>query len=208
MRAAGDREGRALRVGAIDVAGKAELGRGKGEHAAELAAAEDADDHARADQRQRQSSSDGTFVDRRRLGHPPAVEAARDLVAEEGEHGGGEEGGVDRAGTADGKRPDRNAGRHLDDRKEAVLPAERLRFDRHAEHRQRRQRGAHAGQMRRAAGAGDDDLVAGPAGAFAEGDQPVRRAVRGDDAVVMARCRANRAYPRRGAASPSPTGCP
>ena len=43
----------------------------------------------------------------------------------------------------------------------------------------------HAGQMRGAAGAGDDDLVAGAAGALGEGDQPVGRAVGRDDAVVM-----------------------
>ena len=44
----GDGEGRALRIGAVDVAGEAELGRGHRQHAAELAAAEDADDHRRA----------------------------------------------------------------------------------------------------------------------------------------------------------------
>ena len=45
----GDRERRALRVGAIDVAGEAKLGGGERQHAAELSAAEDADDHARRD---------------------------------------------------------------------------------------------------------------------------------------------------------------
>ena len=44
----GDGEGRALRVGAVDVAGEAELGRGHRQHAAELAAAENADDRRRA----------------------------------------------------------------------------------------------------------------------------------------------------------------
>ena len=54
-----------------------------------------------------------------------------------------------------------------------------MRFDRHAEHRQRRQRRHHAGQMRGAAGAGDDDFEAAPARRLGIGDQTVRRAVRG-----------------------------
>jgi hypothetical protein len=40
--------------------------------------------------------------------------------------------------------------------------------------------------MGRAAGAGDDDLVAGAPGALRKSDQPVGRAVSGDDAVVVA----------------------
>src|SRR5690349_1610486 len=87
-------------------------------------------------------TGDGSFivrralVDGRRLGHAPAVEPAGNLVAEQSEHGRGEEGSIDRARAADGERPDRHAGRHLDYRQEAVLAAERLRFDRHAEDRE------------------------------------------------------------------------
>ena len=55
----GDGEGRALRVGAIDVAGEAEFGGGDGQHAPELAAAENADDHARPERRSDHSSSLG-----------------------------------------------------------------------------------------------------------------------------------------------------
>ena len=79
----------------------------------------------------------------------------------EREDRGGKERGVDGAGASDGERADRNAGRHLDDGERLSWPAKRLGFDRHAEHRQRRHRGGHAGEMRRAAGAGDDDLEAG-----------------------------------------------
>ena len=39
--------------------------------------------------------------------------------------------------------------------------------------------------MRSAAGAGDDHLVAGGLGALGEGKQPVRRAMRRDDAFVV-----------------------
>ena len=65
-------------------------------------------------------------------------------------------------------------------------PDSAFEFDRHAEHRQRRQRRRHAGQMRGAAGAGDDDLVAGSLGALGELVEPVGRAVRRDDPPVVA----------------------
>ena len=61
---------------------------------------------------------------------------------------------------ADGERADRDAGRHLHDRQQRIESVERLRLHRHAEHRQRRLRRRHARQVRRAAGARDDDLQA------------------------------------------------
>ena len=48
--------------------------------------------------------------------------------------------------------------------KQAVHALKTVGFDRHAEHRQRRPGGAHAGQMRGAAGAGDDHLQTAFAG--------------------------------------------
>ena len=52
--------------------------------------------------------------------------------------------------------PDRNAGRHLDDRQQAIHALERLAFDRNAEHGKRGHRRRHARQMSGSAGAGDD----------------------------------------------------
>ena len=96
----------------------------------------------------------------------PGVEPLGERSSDERQHRGREQRRIDRAGLADGQRADRNAGRHLHDREQAspCLPAPCV-FDRHAEHRQRRHRRRHAGQMRRAAGAGDDHLEAAAFGA-------------------------------------------
>ena len=88
---------------------------------------------------------------------------------------------VDGAGAADGQRADRNAGRHLHDREQRIMPVQRLRLDRHAKHRKRRQGCDHARQMRRAAGARDDHLEARRLRALGEIEEPLRRAMRGDD---------------------------
>ena len=93
-----------------------------------------------------------------------------------------EQPGVGRARLADRQRADRDAGRHLHDRVQRILPLERLGLDRHAEHRQMRQRGDHARQVRRAAGPGDDDLEAPVARALGILDQPSGGAVGGNDA--------------------------
>ena len=61
--------------------------------------------------------------------------------------------GVRGAAVADGQRADRHAARHLHDRQQRIHALERAALDRHAEHRQRRVRGHHPGQVRRAAGA-------------------------------------------------------
>ena len=103
----------------------------------------------------------------------------------QGQHGGGKQRGVDRARLADGQRSDRNAGRHLDDGKQRILPGQGLRFDRHAENRQRGQRRGHARQMRGTPGARDDDLEARRLCAPGEIVEPFGRAVGGDDALVM-----------------------
>ena len=86
----GDGEGRALRVGAVDVAGEAELGRGHRQHAAELAAAENADDHARPERRRithRRSGRSSTAADwatrqpSRRLATPSSKRASTEAAS-------------------------------------------------------------------------------------------------------------------------------
>ena len=102
------------------------------------------------------------------------------------QHARGEQRRIDGAGLADRERADRHARRHLHDGIERVDARQRLRFDRHAEHRQRGHRRRHAGQVRGAARAGDDDLDAGRLRALGEGVEPVGRAVGRDDALVVA----------------------
>ena len=70
---------------------------------------------------------------------------------------------------------DRNAGRHLHDRQQRIDAAKHGRLDRHAQHRQARLGGAHPGQVRGPAGAGDDDLDA-------RDSRPARRSRRADPA--------------------------
>jgi hypothetical protein len=82
---------------------------------------------------------------------------------------------------ADRQRPDRYATRHLGNGKQAIHTFQCMAFDRHPQHRQRGHAGGHPGQMRRAAGAGDDDLKAPVARAFGVIDQPPWRAMRRDD---------------------------
>ena len=100
------------------------------------------------------------------------------------ENGGGEQRGVDRARLADGERSDRHAARHLHDGEKRIHALQRIRFDRHAENGQGGHGGGHARQMRRAAGAGDDDLESFRLRALGEGHEPVRRAMGGYDARV------------------------
>ena len=134
----------------------AEAGCGHGQHPAELAAADDADGRVEG-QAGGHASSVGCSA-------TLAVWAARQASRRVGQrlvgkrqHRGREQGGIGRAGLADGERSDGNAGRHLDDGKQRILARQRLRFDRHAEHRQRGHRRGHAGKVGRTAGAGDDD---------------------------------------------------
>jgi hypothetical protein len=81
--------------------------------------------------------------------------------------------------------PTGNAGRHLDDRQQAIHALQRLAFDRHAEHRQRGHRRRHAGQMRRAAGAGDDQLEPALRRRMGIIVEPLGRAVGRDDPRFM-----------------------
>ena len=103
----------------------------------------------------------------------------------ERQHACGKQGCVDGAGLADRERANRHAGRHLHDGVERIDALERLRFDRHPEHRQRRHGSRHAGQVCGPSGAGDDHFDAGRFGALGEGIEPLRRAVRRDDMRII-----------------------
>src|ERR1019366_4890023 len=72
------------------------------------------------------------------------------------EDGDGEQGGVHGAGLSDAERSDRDAGRHLNRRKERVEAFQGNAFHRDAEHGQDRMRGEDAREMRGTAGGGDD----------------------------------------------------
>ena len=77
-----------------------------------------------------------------------------------GEDGHRQQAGIRCAGLADGKRAHRNAARHLHDREQRIETLQRGALHRDAEHRDDGMCGDHAGQMRGAAGARDDDFDA------------------------------------------------
>ena len=85
--------------------------------------------------------------------------------------------------------------RHLHDRQQRVDPAQHLALDRHAQHRQDRDRRQHPRQVRRPAGAGDQHLQAPPLGLAAVAKQPLRRPVRRDHLAPRTGCPA-RSGPR------------
>ena len=113
--------GDALLVGREDVRVIAELGRGGREHAAELAAAEDADGRSggEAASCQRLSGyrhSSGVGGDGVGLCGAPGFEALGQRIVGRREDRGRQKASVDRAGLADRERADRDAAGHLDDR--------------------------------------------------------------------------------------------
>ena len=136
------------------------------------------------------------------------LEPPIELRVGERQDGGREQRRVDGAGLADGERADRHAARHLHDGVEAVEARERLRFHRHAEHGQRRQRSGHARQMRGAARPGDDDLEASALRRSREFVKALGRAVRGDDASLIGDRELVQRLGGSGASFPSRTGCP
>ena len=102
-----------------------------------------------------------------------------------GEDADGQQPGV--AGVADRDRRDRDAGRHLHDRQQRVHAVEVLQRHRHADDRQRRDRGEHARQVGRSPGAGDDAPASPrPAASLAVGEHLVGHPVRGDDVGLEA----------------------
>ena len=85
------------------------------------------------------------------------------------------------ARVADRDRRDRHAGRHLDDRQQRVEAVEVLEGDGYADHRQRRHRGEHPGQVGRSPGAGDDHPEPATRRLLAVGQHLLRHPVRRDD---------------------------
>ena len=152
------------------------------EHAPELAAAQHADGGAGQDDAVHGSVSCAHL--RGLLGAERAQPLAQ-LGARRGEDRHRQQAGVGRAGLADRQRADRHAAGHLHDRQQRVEALERGALHRHAEHRQHRVRRHHAGQVRRAAGAGDDHLDAARLGALRELRHPHRRAVGRDDCLLV-----------------------
>ena len=101
------------------------------------------------------------------------------------EDGGGEERGVDGAGSADGKRANGYATGHLRDGQERIETFEGFGFHGDAEDRKNGFRGGHARKMGSAACAGDDDLEAALFGGFRVFEKQIRSAVGGDDTRFM-----------------------
>ena len=111
-------------LGGEDVSAQADFERRHRQHAPKLPGA-----RCRSSRRDLKSSpgglgrhavTRGTLGDFGRALGPPRREARRELFVAQRQHGRGEQRRVDRAWLADRQRPDRNAGRHLDDRKKAV----------------------------------------------------------------------------------------
>jgi hypothetical protein len=88
---------------------------------------------------------------------------------------------IGRARRADGHGGHGKALGHLENGIETVDTRQRLGLHRHADHRDARFGGHHAGQMRRPARARDDDLQAAFHGRLAIGPEPVGRAMGRDD---------------------------
>src|ERR1035437_1440567 len=108
-----------------------------------------------------------------RLGVAEGLEAGPQRGIGESENLGRKQGRV--FGTPDGDRGHGDSLGHLDDREERVKAAVHLCGDRHADDRQDRLGRAHARQMRRAAGSGDEDADAAFLGAPYEAQQERRR---------------------------------
>ena len=181
----GDLAGGRVGVGRKSVDAIAHAAGGDREHAAELAAAQHADGRAREDWLRFLPICRGILQDFCGLLFAEGAEFFAQLGARVGEDRDGEQSGVDRAGFADGERGHGNSGGHLHDREQRIHAFQRLAFDGNAEHRQNRVRGGHAGQMGRAARAGDDDFEAALGCSGSVFGQQLRRAMRGDDALLM-----------------------
>ena len=113
------------------------------------------------------------------------VERGGDLVVLIGNNGGRQQRRVHGASAADCHSADGHTRRHLHDRQQRVFTAERVRFDRYAQHRKPRLCRGHAGQMRSAAGASDDDLEASFDRRLGVLEKKIRRSVRGNNLYVV-----------------------
>src|SRR5262249_30772202 len=117
------------------------------------------------------------FRDRLRLPGAPGGKPPSQHPILKREDRRGKKAGVARARLSPRERSDRNAARHLRDRKQRIEALERLALDRDAEYRQRRKRRDHARKMRGPARPRDDDLDAIRLGTFREGEHAPRRPV-------------------------------
>jgi len=98
-----------------------------------------------------------------------------------GQDRGRQQRGVHGPGPADGHGAHRHAGRHLHDGEQRIEALERFGLDGDAEDRQRRLGRGHAGQMRGAAGAGNNDFQAALLRGARVFEQQVRRPMSGND---------------------------
>ena len=99
-----------------------------------------------------------------------------------GQHRHREQRGIGRAGRADGKGGHRHALGHLHDGMQRIDALQVAAGHRHAQHRHDGLGRQHAGQVRRAAGAGDDGLQPAAGRGFGIGEHVVGHAVRADHA--------------------------
>ena len=199
--------------GVHDQEAQAQRCAGKREHAGQLPAAEDADGGHGAmsfgAQRAAIRCADRRWQRRRRSGASRnAASAAAMSGSSRGQHRGGEQRRVGRAGLADRERRHGNSRRHLHDRQQRIEAVQRLRLHRHAEHRQRGLGGSMPGRC--AAPPAPAMITSMPRAARRGGvfEQQVRRAMGGNDAHFVRRRRACRASRRRAASSPSRNSSP
>ncbi len=177
----GDLAGGRVFVGRERVDPIAHAAGGDGEHAAQLAAAQDADGRAGED-RVHSSCLFDYFALLRcaevvQLGAQSGRVLARIATAKSA--------AFFAPAVADGERCDGNAGGHLHDREQRIHAVQDAAFDGHAQHGHDGVSGGHARQMRGAARAGDDHFDAARFGGRGEFGHQLRRAVRGDDAAFV-----------------------
>ena len=132
---------------------------------------------ARARARERELVARRALRDRCRLRLAELGEAVANSVVVERENRGREQRRVLGAGLADRERGHRDATGHLNRREQRVEAAQLAAGQRNAEHGEDRVRGGDAGQVRRHAGASDDDLDAVRLGRGEEAREPLRSAV-------------------------------
>ncbi len=126
-----DVESRRIGLGREDMALEAEPRRGQRQHAAKLAAAENADRGLGFECGQRAWLTRRPSAFRRRPRSGCARQASSRLLKRriaQRQHARGKQRGIDRAGLADGQRADRNARRHLHDGIKRILSRQRLRI--------------------------------------------------------------------------------
>ncbi len=207
MCARSDVESRAVRVRGEDMHLQPELGRSEREHAAELAAAEDAEGAAGGNHRISPRSRGARR--RRRSAWPGRRRGAGDGLIAERQDGGGEERRVDGAGAPDREGADRDAGRHLHDR---IGGCPGPTGPSNSTGTPKTGRGVSAAAMpgRWAAPPAPAMMTLKPSALAPFAKATSRSGVRCAETIRASKADARgfRAYRRHGASSPSRTGCP